>query len=352
MWIWLLLISLLFLGGFLVTYKINRMSLIPSLMLSLFLISAVANLTIYLYGQAFDNGSLVARVLLVLLFLPLVLIGVFGLYALIFTLLMNARTVFKKESKSLSHGLTFILALGLIGYLIVTHFIPTIEVPGYVRPVTYAAYLLTLFYFIQMVHYLIATVICNLSRPKLNQHYIIVHGSGLINGKVPPLLAGRVDKAIEFYHKQKKENTPPKLILSGGQGSDESRPEAEAMAEYAYAKGIPKSDLMLEAASATTLQNMVFSKVIMDEHSEGKSYHCIYATSNYHLLRTGMYARMVGLKMAGIGSKTALYYLPNALIREYIAYVVMYKKRHLTLIAITFGCASILSVFFLINDVS
>ena len=67
----------------------------------------------------------------------------------------------------------------------------------------------------------------------------------------------------------------------------------------------------------------------MDSESCGKPYKCIYATSNYHLLRAGIYARKAGLKINGIGAKTAFYFLPNAILREYIAYIYVYFKQNI-----------------------
>ncbi len=56
---------------------------------------------------------------------------------------------------------------------------------------------------------------------------IIILGSGLIGDKVPPLLAQRLDKGKAIYEKFLGRS---KLIVSGGQGSDELIAEAEAMA--------------------------------------------------------------------------------------------------------------------------
>ena len=53
-----------------------------------------------------------------------------------------------------------------------------------------------------------------------------------------------------------------------------------------------------------------------------------FTTNNYHLFRAGLFARMAGLKADGIGAKPLLF-LPNAFIREFIAIVVMYKRRHI-----------------------
>jgi len=256
----------------------------------------------------------------------LLFITLFGIYVLIAFLIFNTISVLKKEKRTLANCLTLALALGIVSYLVSMKFIDMDKAPPIIYMLLFWIQGMVIFYFIHITQYMIATVLCNLARPSKNQDYIIVNGSWIKNGKVTPLLAGRVNRAIKFYNEQKKAGRPPKLIFSGGKGSDESRTEAQAMAEYAENKGIPQTDILLEAKSTSTIENMRLSKKIMDEKSKNKPYKAIYATSGYHLLRTGIYARKAGLKISGIGAKTAFYYLPNALLREYIAYIVMHWK--------------------------
>lgn len=79
-------------------------------------------------------------------------------------------------------------------------------------------------------------------------------------------------------------------------------------------------------------------------------YNSIFTTNNFHLFRAGLYARQAGLNSQGIGAKTAFYYWPNAMIREYVAIVVMGKKRHLIIISIVFFFAALLSLLiYLVN---
>ncbi len=106
------------------------------------------------------------------------------------------------------------------------------------------------------------SVIYQFNHPRYDQDFIIVLGAGLLNGeKVSPLLAQRIDKAIAFYHLQfRAKKTAPRLLMSGGQGSDEKIPEAVAMKEYAVSQGIPESEILVEANSTTTYENMKFSK--------------------------------------------------------------------------------------------
>ena len=350
--LWYIAIPIFLLAIFLVSYKINRTSLIPSVIFTLFLFSLLAVITAFIISH---GPNPILRALFVLIWLPFGLIAVFGIYTLIAFLFLNARAVLKKERRTLAHYLTLILAIGLVLYLIATHIIQAADISQW--PIAAQAVIqivnswvgwMALFYSIHFTQYIVATALCNLSRPRKNQDYIIVHGSGLKGKNVSFLLSQRIDKAINFYNKQKKITTPPKLIMSGGQGQDELRTEAKAMADYAIAKGIPKSHILTESKSTTTLENMRFSKQIMDKNAKGRPYHAIYVTSGYHLLRTGMYARMAGLKISGIGARTAFYYIPVALLREYIAYIVMHKKRNTTFAVLSFlaSCATTLVTFY------
>jgi len=214
------------------------------------------------------------------------------------------------------------------------------------QPIFAGISLINVYFFIHLSNFLTAYFLYQFNRPRRNQDFIIVLGSGLINDKVPPLLASRINKAIDFYWKQAAVNTPPTIIFSGGQGPDEGLPEAEAMQNYAIEKGIPLEHTVQENRSVNTYQNMSFSKQIMDSLKPEGKYRSIFTTNNFHLFRAGIYARQAGLNSQGIGSKTAFYYWPNAMIREYVAIVVMGRKRHMKV------CGSILGFFLLLSILS
>lgn len=174
--------------------------------------------------------------------------------------------------------------------------------------------------FVYLECMLIGSVICGLRaaahQPEMNQDYIIVLGCWFRkDGSLPPLLKGRVDRAITFW-RQQKETTGKEAILipSGGQGKDEPMPEGEAMRRYMAQQGIPETCIHTETASANTYQNMAFSKAIIDSiNPEGKT---IFATTGYHVFRSGVWASQAGLKAEGIGGKTRWWFWPNAFIRE------------------------------------
>ena len=260
-----------------------------------------------------------------------------GILIVPFFLIHNGIVMIRKEGRHLSQLLSLALGIAILlgeaasaitiaGFYRADQF-PTVEdfyhsahyVIGAIISVTViygsAAFLIFLLY----------TLFLQLIPRKKDFDFVIIHGAGLLNGeKVSKLLSDRLDKAIEVYH---KDPTPPKLIPSGGQGADEKLSEAEAMKNYLTAHGIPEADIMMEDASTTTLENLQYSKRILDG-MEGRKYTAL-VTSNYHVYRALRYCRKIGLQCAGIGSHVALYYWPSALIREFIAIHV--EKKHAVL---------------------
>ena len=93
---------------------------------------------------------------------------------------------------------------------------------------------------------------CNID--DMDCDFIIVHGAGLLkSGDVTPLLAGRLDKGIDVFHKS---GDRARIIVSGGQGADEVVSEAFAMKKYLLEKGIPEHCILMEDRSTTTYENM------------------------------------------------------------------------------------------------
>ncbi|MBW6411755.1 YdcF family protein [Clostridium weizhouense] len=332
--VFLLTLTLITFIIFLTSYLMDSRKLINGLLFNIFLFSAM----ITTVDIAFETQNSFLMFLVLAFGIIVFLVLIFGVYALILALFINSKIVLKRESRTRANMLTFFLAIGLILYLIFSAIISKNIFPDEVNMFLAGFSTIVFYYLFDVFNFLMISFLYQFNRPKLNQDFIIVLGSGLIGERVPPLLASRINKAIEFYNKQSLVTTPPKIIFSGGQGSDEKISEALAMQRYAVENGIPVEDTILEDKSVNTLQNMKFSKQIM-ENLIPENPSSIFVTNNFHLFRAGIYARKAGLKSQGLGSKTALYFLPNAMIREYIAFIVMYKKRH----------AIIISTFIIIN---
>ena len=179
--------------------------------------------------------------------------------------------------------------------------------------------------------------------PAPDKDYILILGCGFRkDGTLPPLLRGRVDKAIEFWRNQKEKfGKTAVLIPSGGQGGNEPMPEAEAMGRYLLECGIPEEVIMREDKSRNTYQNMAFSKKLIEER-EGSAddKEVIFVTTNYHVFRSGVWAGLAELRAEGLGSKTKWWFWPNAFIRECIGLLanrIVVEAVALVLVILLFG---------------
>lgn len=278
-------------------------------------------------------SSLGAMLLLVaFMFLPLFFVS------LLITIISTSITLINKEGFSLSHILGILFgSVILINFIFLPTIIQQTANTGWQWLFqiisTYSGYFVFIF-----VIFMFSIVTYQFFPEKKNKDYIIVLGCSL-NGEQPSnLLRQRLDLAIKFYHKQLKQTGKDAIfIMSGGQGSDEVISEAQAMANYALSQGIASSQIWKEDKSTNTYQNMLFSQQLINEHTNSSDYQAIFVTNNFHVFRSSLWAKKVGLHANGIGSHVKFYYYVNALIREYIGVLAFNWKFHLvvpTMIAV------------------
>lgn len=180
--------------------------------------------------------------------------------------------------------------------------------------------------------------------PAPNQDFIIILGCWFRkDGSLPPLLRGRVDRALTFWEKQKKETgLTATFIPSGGQGQDEPMPEAEAIRKYLLAHQIPEGMIRPESRSRNTYQNMMFSKEIIENQKHPAK--TVFVTTNYHVFRSGVWAAEAGLAAEGVGEKTRWWFWPNAFLRETAGLLVKRWKQELLFLILMIGFFSLLSL--------
>ncbi|GHV97194.1 membrane protein [Lactobacillus nasalidis] len=256
-----------------------------------------------------------------------------------FFLFVNGLYMIKREGRSLGNLLSFLLGLVLIAgelslFLWLFSILVAPEVGINMKALVpysqfFAFYGLSTGYLsVTFVSFLLYCLFLQIIPHRRDFDYVIIHGAGIKkDGTVTKLLADRCDKAIEIY---RKDPTSPYLVPSGGQGSDEVCSEAEAMRKYLVSQGIPEDKILLEDKSKTTMENVTFSKDLIEKRP-GRKYTAL-VTSNYHIYRAMRYAKRAQLKAVGIGSRVAPYYYPSALIREFVA--VHKERKHLILFAI------------------
>ena len=215
-------------------------------------------------------------------------------------------------------GVALLLVIGeAVGWTLFTRDFMGSELEGRIRSTLENTYA-TLFVYFQCM--LTGAVICGVRaarhRPTPDKDFIIIHGCWFRkDGTLPPLLRGRADKALEFWRSQKERTgKEARFSPSGGQGNDEPTSEAEAIRQYLILEGIGDSLIFPETASKSTWENLVFSgKIVQETDPEGKT---AFATSDYHVFRSGLLARQAGLNAEGMGSRTKWWFWPNAFMRE------------------------------------
>ena len=183
---------------------------------------------------------------------------------------------------------------------------------------------------------------------ELNKEYIIILGCKVNkDGTLTPLLRGRVDRALSFRNEQIENNNQDlTFICSGGQGTDETISEGEAMKNYLLTKGINKKNIIVENKSKNTYENIKNSYQLIKK----KDAKIAFSTTNYHVLRAGLIATEQGVKIEGIGSKTKAYFWINAFIREYIGTLYNEKKKHIIIFIIIIIYIILLLIFLYISN--
>jgi len=268
------------------------------------------------------------------LFAAVILMGYFGLVAF---LLANFAIVRKRESRSFANRLTLLLGLGILFLQILQGISHIRGVPVILGSLVEVANGVVGYFFLQFAFYLTASILYNLNPVRTFKKYVVICGAGLMDGrKVTPLLHNRIKAGTDFANSQALlTGKYPTVIMSGGKGSDERVSEAFAMREDAIQSGFPEQHILMENESTTTYENLKYCKALIQER-ENKLVPIAFSTNNFHLFRTALFAKNLGLDAEGIGAKTARYYLPNAFLREFFAYLVMTKWWHLSILLTLF----------------
>ncbi|WP_425604675.1 YdcF family protein [Lactobacillus xylocopicola] len=315
---------------FLISWLIEPRRLLNGILFTAFLIMLGFWLTVIVMATKIHALRMIYVVFLMTFIVTVTLVAAFSW--LFF--LWNAYFVWKHEGHTLTNSLTFFTGLVLLLFWVIALLSPLSSLPNWTKTLLYCPIAIILYLLLVAYNFLVNLALYQLVPRHYHQDYLIVLGAGLSNGDtVTPLLAGRINRAIEFAQKQvAKGQSMPKLIMSGGQGNDEKIAEAQAMAEYALAHGIDPDDLLLETESKNTSQNMQFSAQVAAKDFGNNSYRAKFFSNNYHILRAALVAKSIGLKANGVGCYTRFYYLPNAIVREFAGVLLFQKKRHLVVI--------------------
>lgn len=232
-----------------------------------------------------------------------------GLILIAAGLLLIADSLFIFTRASLNLGTVMPLMLGVP--LLVLGFIrPHIKKHRILRA---GAFVLSVLYLLFGSVFMITTglILFNSTEPDDGADVLIVLGSG-IRGNTPTLtMKYRLDAALDYIGR----NPETYVIVSGGKGHDEQLSEAEVMKNYLLAHGVDAERVIMEDASASTEENFIFSKRIIDERF-GPDARIVFSTTRFHVFRSERVAKKLGINAEGIPAKGVWYLAPNDYLRE------------------------------------
>ncbi|RIQ25887.1 YdcF family protein [Jiangella rhizosphaerae] len=270
-------------------------------------------------------GDIAPGVLVVLVALsPLLVLGLAVL------LIVNGVGVLRRERFRLGNAVSLLAGLAIVAVVVIVpagFLIAARERDPGVLPALLLS-LLGVAGYVGFVFTLVALYALVYSRltPVPGHAAIVVLGSGVPRGTVPPLLASRLDKAVRLYRRERAAGHTPLVVVSGGRGPDEPVTEAHAMGEYLREHGLSDDVIVEEDRSTSTRENLTFSHRLLA--ARGADGRLLVVTSSYHALRAAVQTRRLRLPAQVAGAPTARYYVPNAFLREFVALLADHKVLH------------------------
>ena len=222
--------------------------------------------------------------------------------------LANVAFMHLVANPTIAFTLQAVIAVGLIAYAIFFNKIP--------RKIHMTAGILCL---IPITFALFLFIYGNVNNVDYNEDVVIVLGAGINGETVTRPLERRLIAAINYWNR----NPDAYIIVCGGLGNRATITEAEAMARYLIARGIPQERIILEDQSTSTYENLTFAKEILNEQFP-EGFRAVVITNDFHIYRAVRTARQVGISAGHLGASIAWYTWPVNYLREMLAVLNMW----------------------------
>lgn len=243
---------------------------------------------------------------------------IFFVLFIVFIIPMNVNII--NIGNCFGAAVTGLLSLGFIFYGPLIRFFAQIWNTGFGKTVLIILSCIAIIGTISVTAISIFMLAAKQDHPDTRPSTLVVLGCK-VNGKGPSLmLKRRLDTAYNFL----EENPDVVAVVSGGKGSDEQISEAECMRDYLVNKGISKERIYLEDKSASTNENLYFSKKIIEENNLENNITIV--TDGFHQLRAELIADNLNMKSYNLSSDTPLWLVPTYWVREWfgIAYYLLF----------------------------
>jgi uncharacterized SAM-binding protein YcdF (DUF218 family) len=107
---------------------------------------------------------------------------------------------------------------------------------------------------------------------------IVVLGAAQYNGRPSPVLAARLDHAIELF----RDGDAPWFVVTGGKLPGDRTTEAATERAYAVANGVPAAAILGESTGGTTLESMKNVRELFTAHGLNSA---VFVSDRSHMLR-------------------------------------------------------------------
>ncbi|MBQ4251617.1 MAG: YdcF family protein, partial [Erysipelotrichaceae bacterium] len=149
--------------------------------------------------------------------------------------------------------------------------------------------------------------------------YLIVLGSQLRSSGPSVDFRGRLEAAYDYL----RANEKAMVITTGGQGTNEPKPEGEGGAEYLISKGLSSDRILIESESHSTVENIENAiEIIRSNGGNPQSSSIVIVSNTYHLLRAKLIANKLGITNLSCTGGHGLKILdPHYFTREFFALI-------------------------------
>lgn len=116
--------------------------------------------------------------------------------------------------------------------------------------------------------------------------FMIVLGAGLYGDRISSALKRRLDQSLVYAQQYPNMD----IVVSGGQGHNETVSEAYAMKGYLVSKGLKESRILLEDKSTSTYTNFLYTKRLLNPNMKK----VMITTCDFHMYRSCRIAKQIG----------------------------------------------------------
>lgn len=127
---------------------------------------------------------------------------------------------------------------------------------------------------------------------------IVVLGAAQYDGRPSPVLAARLDHALELY----EDGIAPTIVVTGGSREGDRYTEAAAAAQYLYDHGVPDEAILRETTGRSSWESLAASARFLTERSMTR---VVLVSDPYHAARIDAIASEVGLDAVTSPTRTS-----------------------------------------------